>query len=234
MDVPFYENPAVIGSSLKQPRSQVALKLAGTLSVNRVLDIGCGDGELSVELAKATRATVVCADISSLAVEACRQRGLEAHQVELGSVPLPFPDATFDLVHMEEVIEHVVRPDRAMDEVRRVLEPGGHLILSTPNLACLPNRILVPLGFQPLFSEVSEERVLGRGLSIFGQGRQPVGHLRLYTKRALKEFIRFSGFDVVRVRGAAFHWDGPLSRIERVVATFSGLAMGLVVLGRKA
>src|SRR5450759_2711942 len=105
MDAPFYENPAVIGSSLKQPRSQVALKLAGPLSVNRVLDIGCGDGELSVELAKATRAMVVCADISSLAVEACRQRGLESHLVDLGSVPLPFPDGTFDLVHMEEVIE---------------------------------------------------------------------------------------------------------------------------------
>jgi SAM-dependent methyltransferase len=234
MDAPFYENPAVIGSSLKQPRSQVSLKLARTLSVRRVLDLGCGDGELSVELAKATGATVVCADISKVAVEACRRRGLEAHQVELGNAPLPFSDGTFDLVHMEEVIEHVVRPDRSMDEIRRVLAPGGHLILSTPNLACLPNRVLVPLGFQPLFSEVSEDRVLGRGLSIFGQGGQPVGHLRLYTKRALMEFMRLSGFDVISVRGAAFHWGGALLRIERALAAFSGLAMGLVVLARKA
>ena len=233
MDTPFYENPAVIGSSLKQPRSQVCLKLARTLSVRRVLDLGCGDGELSVELAKATAATVVCADISSVAVEACRRRGLEAYQVELGSVPLPFPDAAFDLVHMEEVIEHVVRPDQSMAEIRRVLVPGGHLILSTPNLACLPNRVLVPLGFQPLYSEVSEDRVLGRGFSIFGQGGQPVGHLRVFTKRALMEFVRLAGFDVVAVRGAAFHWDGPLLRIERALAVFPGLAMGLVVLARK-
>jgi len=234
MDTPFYENRAVIGSSLKQPRSQVCLKLARTLSVRRALDLGCGDGELSVELAKATAARVVCADISSVAVEACRQRGLEAHQVELGNAPLPFPDGAFDLVHMEEVIEHVVRPDQSMTEIRRVLEPGGHLILSTPNLACLPNRVLVPLGFQPLYSEVSEVRVLGRGLSIFGQGGQPVGHLRVYTKRALMEFMRLSGFDVIKVRGAAFHWGGPLLFIERAVATFPGLAMGLVVLARKA
>jgi SAM-dependent methyltransferase len=234
MNAPFYENAAVIGSSLKQPRSQVALKLAETLSVSRVLDIGCGDGELSLELAKATGATVVCADISHLAVEACRLRGLEAYQVELGSSLLPFPDAAFGLVHMEEVIEHVVRPDRSMDEVRRVLEPGGHLILSTPNLACLPNRVLVPLGFQPLFTEVSEDRVLGRGLSVFGQGGQPVGHLRVYTKRALREFMSFSGFDVIKLRGAAFHWDGPLSRIERAIAVIPGLAMGLVVLARKS
>lgn len=233
MDTPFYENPAVIGSSLRQPRSQVAFKLARSLSVRRVLDLGCGDGELSVELAKATRATVVCADISSVAVEACRERGLEAHQVQLGNSPLPFADATFDLIHMEEVIEHVVRPDRSMDEIRRVLELGGHLILSTPNLACLPNRVLVPLGFQPLFSEVSEDRNLGRGLAILGQGGQPVGHLRVFTKRALMEFMRLSGFEVLAVRGAAFHWDGPLLRIEQALATFPGLAMGLVVLARK-
>lgn len=234
MDTPFYENPAVIGSSLKQPRSRVALKLAQTLSVSQVLDLGCGDGELSVELAKATRATVVCADISSLAVDACRRRGLDAYQVELGNVPLPFPDGRFGLVHMEEVIEHVVRPDRAMEEVRRILAPGGHLILSTPNLACLPNRFLMPLGFQPLFTEVSEDRVVGRGFSIFGQGGQPVGHLHVYTKRSLMEFMRLCGFEVITVRGAAFHWNGPLLRIERVVATIPGLAMGLVVLARKA
>jgi SAM-dependent methyltransferase len=234
MDAPFYENAAVIGSSLRQPRSQVSLKLAASLSVRRALDLGCGDGELSIELAKATGAEVVCGDISALAVEACRRRGLDAYQVSLGTAPLPFADETFGLVHMEEVLEHLVRPDRAMDEVRRVLEPRGHLVLSTPNLACLPNRVLVPLGFQPLFSEVSEDRVLGRGLPIFGQGRQPVGHLRVYTKRALIEFMRLSGFDVVTVRGAAFHWDGPLMRIERALAAFSGLAMDLVVLARKA
>src|SRR5438874_466949 len=163
-DRPFYENAAVLGSSVTNHRSQIALSLAQGLKVRRVLDIGCGDGEVSAQLAALTGAAVVCADISATAVEACRARGLQAQVVNIGQVPLPFSASSFDLVFMTEVLEHLVRPDRALDDVQRVLSAGGRLILSTPNLACLPNRVLLALGIQPLFSEVSEEVVMGRRL----------------------------------------------------------------------
>jgi SAM-dependent methyltransferase len=177
---------------------------------------------------------VVCGDISDVAVRACRDRGLEAHQIELGAAPLPFPDDSFDLVFMTEVLEHLVKPDQAIADVRRVLKLGGHLVLSTPNLACLPNRFLLPLGIQPLFSEVSEVAVAGRVLRAFGEGGQPVGHLRLYTKRALLAFLRVHGFDLEVVRGAGFHSSGLLSCIERAIAFAPGLAMVLVVMARKS
>jgi SAM-dependent methyltransferase len=130
---------------------------------------------------------------------------------------------------MTEVLEHLVDPDKALDEVLRVLTPRGHLVLSTPNLACLPNRLLMVLGIQPLFSEVSTTRVLGRRFSVFGQGGQPVGHLRLYTKLALTEFLQAHGFSMVRIRGAAFHAQGLLSAVERVIAFAPSFAMILVV-----
>jgi SAM-dependent methyltransferase len=182
--------------------------------VGRALDVGSGDGEVSAELGRLTGADVVCGDISDVAVRACRDRGLEAHKIELGTVPLPFPDDSFDLVFMTEVLEHLVRPDEAIADVRRVLKPGSRLLLSTPNLACLPNRFLLPLGIQPLFTEVSEIAVFGRVLRAFGEGGQPVGHLRLFTKGALLQFLRAHGLDVEVVRGAAFHSSGLFSHRE--------------------
>jgi len=230
----FYENPEVVGSSTSQPRTIVALDMLRGLRVQRALDLGCGNGEVSVALAELLGATVVCSDISSVAVEQCVARGLEAHQVELGAAPLPFDDASFDLVFMTEVLEHLVYPDRALAEINRILRPGGYLLVSTPNLACLPNRVLLPLGVQPLFSEVSEDKVLGRRLAAFGQGNQTVGHLRLYTRKGLEEMVELHGYRILDFRGAGFHTDGMFSKIEHLTARVPGLAMVFVVLTQKS
>jgi len=188
---------------------------------------------VSAALQAQVHARVTCVDVSQKAVEACARRGLEAFRAQIGDEPLPFPDATFDLVWMTEVIEHLTRPDKAMEEVRRVLDPRGHLILSTPNLACLPNRFLLAVGVQPLFSEVSEDVVLGRRLSALGQGGQPVGHLRLYTKRSLEEFLRLVGFEALRIKGVPFHQKGMWNRLEGLAGAAPSLAMILVVLAIK-
>src|SRR6185437_13075429 len=84
-------------------------------------------------------------------------------------------------------------------EARRVLRPGGSLLLSTPNLAAWYNRGLLALGIQPIFSEVSLRGVFGR------PGRVVAGHLRLFTRRALTEFLAASGFRCVTVTGARYH-----------------------------
>ena len=211
----------------------MALEMLRGLRVQQALDAGCGNGEVSAALAELLGATVVCSDISSVAVEQCRARGLEAHQVELGAAPLPFDDASFDLVFMTEVLEHLFFPDRALADINRILRPGGYLLLSTPNLACLPNRVLLPLGVQPLFSEVSEDKVLGRRLSAFGQGNPTVGHLRLYTRKGLEEMLELHGYRVLSLRGAGFHRDGVFSKIEKVTARVPGLAMVFVALTQK-
>jgi SAM-dependent methyltransferase len=100
----------------------------------RVLDAGCGAGYGSAELAKFAL-SVVGADIAGEAVDFAREHyRLQNLQFEQAScLALPHPDAAFDLVVAFEVIEHLPQWRDFLEEVRRVLSPTGHLIVSTPN-----------------------------------------------------------------------------------------------------
>jgi len=55
--------------------------------------------------------------------------------------PLPFPDGFFDLVIFTEIIEHLTNPFFALSEIRRVLKPGGWLLITTPNVSRSQNVI---------------------------------------------------------------------------------------------
>ena len=94
------------------------------------LDLGCGDGAVSAEIAADQ---LVVADVSALALQRASRRlpGAEVAELE-PDAPLPFPDGRFDLVVCTETIEHVRDVQVLLSEVRRVLEPGGRLAVTTP------------------------------------------------------------------------------------------------------
>lgn len=102
----------------------------------RVLDVGCGAGYGSAELAN-TATTVTGIDIGADAVayasEHYSRPNLDFQQA--GAAALPFPDACFDLVVAFEVIEHLSDWEQLIAEARRVLSPGGQFVVSTPNKA---------------------------------------------------------------------------------------------------
>jgi SAM-dependent methyltransferase len=101
----------------------------------KVLDIACGAGYGSALLARGgTRVTG--ADISQAAIDHARDRyasvpGLEFRQADCAA--LPFPDASFDAVVSFETVEHIASQEAFLDEIRRVLRPGGLVVLSCPN-----------------------------------------------------------------------------------------------------
>ncbi|MDP1850301.1 MAG: class I SAM-dependent methyltransferase [Solirubrobacteraceae bacterium] len=97
-----------------------------------VLDAACGEGYGSAMLAAAGASTVVGIDIDAATVAHARAtHGVDVRQGDVSR--LPFDDVTFGLVVSFETIEHVAEPERALDEFRRVLAPGGLLVVSTPN-----------------------------------------------------------------------------------------------------
>ncbi|HTP21472.1 MAG TPA: methyltransferase domain-containing protein [Solirubrobacteraceae bacterium] len=148
---------------------------------DRALDIGCGVGEFTAAMADAG-AHAIGVDVAEAAL---RRAGVSHPGVEFELVPfdgpLPFDDGSFDLVWASEVIEHVADTARWLSEVRRVLAPGGRLLITTPS----HGRLRVALGGVERFSE-------------------PLGdHLHLYTKRSLSALLAEFDFVEVRVRAAA-------------------------------
>lgn len=113
-----YERPAMI-------------ELAGDVHGRRVLDAGCGSGALSFAL-RAKGALVTGFDSSPVMVELARQRLGEDADLQVAdiSLPLPFADGAFDDVVVSLVLHYLQDWTAPLSELRRVLKPGGRLLLS--------------------------------------------------------------------------------------------------------
>jgi SAM-dependent methyltransferase len=229
----FYEDPGTTVSSGPERARRQARMLAAVLAqrtgAQRIVDVGCGDGSAThLVSGLSARNTVIGVDWSATALARARARGLLVVQGGVDASGLPLADGCADVVIMSELIEHLVDTDTAVEEVRRVLRPGGVLLLSTPNLAAWFNRGLVGLGIQPVFSEVSLRGIYGR------PGHEVVGHLRLFTRRALVEFLAARGFRCERVLGAPYH-DVPrvLRPLDRSLSRWPSMASILLVQARR-
>jgi SAM-dependent methyltransferase len=112
----------------------------------RVLDLGCRDGALTQAYAGENEVIGVDADRDALAEAA--KLGIETRWADLDE-PLPFEDASFDVVVAGELLEHLRDPRRLAAEMRRVLRPGGVFVASVPNAFRLKNRLRFLLGRKP-------------------------------------------------------------------------------------
>lgn len=105
----------------------------------RLLDCGCGPGTITAGLAEAVSpGQVVGVDLEpsqvALAEKRAAERGLRNARFEAASIyRLPFPDGSFDVVFSHALFEHLSEPAAALQEVRRVLRPGGLAALSSPD-----------------------------------------------------------------------------------------------------
>ena len=149
----------------------------------RVLDLGCGDGRVTAELARAG-AQVTGVDPSRVAIERARKTHRELdYLVVSADEGLPFADVSFDAVVCLNVLEHVVDTQRLVSEARRVLVPGGILSIAVP--------------FHGVFKNVFV------ALHSFERHHDPLEPvLRFYTKRSLARLLRDFGFEHTWLRAA--------------------------------
>jgi len=96
---------------------------------SKVLEVGCGPGELSERIQRELGASVVAVDISPRMVELARKRGVDARVGDAEHVP--FEDGSFDCVVAAWMLYHVPNVDLALGELARVLCPGGRLVAVT-------------------------------------------------------------------------------------------------------
>ena len=153
----------------------------------RILDIGTTPFTLYL---KASRPDdeVTTLDRTTLLADRCRAAGVAHATCDLDVDPFPFPDEAFDVVVFTEVLEHVFRPpSEVLGEVRRILAPGGMLVLSVPNIAYVLNRVRLLLGRTPLEDpdqQMNKSWVHGHG------------HLHEYTLRELERVVPRAGLRI--------------------------------------
>lgn len=131
----------------------------------RVLDLGCRYGALTRVYLEGNE--VVGLDVDRDALAEAAKLGIEPRWADVEE-PLPFADASFDVVVAGELLEHIRDPAAVIEEIARVLRPGGSLVGSVPNSFRLKNRLRFLIGRPPeddptllhLFSPASVRRLL--------------------------------------------------------------------------
>jgi SAM-dependent methyltransferase len=124
-----------------------AAELAG---FRRILDVGCGDGQIA-RLLSSTGARVVGVDPTWNQLSVAAERGGGAAYVRAGAAGLPFADGVFDAAVACLVFEHIDDLDGAVAEIARVVQPGGrftlmlnHPLLQTPGSALIDDHMVDP------------------------------------------------------------------------------------------
>jgi SAM-dependent methyltransferase len=231
---------ALTGDRVLLQRERKCLKIITRLKFKptSILDVGCGDGLFlkHVEQALGKDCALHGVDYSQYQLSKARELPFDFKQANIETAGLPYDSEMFDLVYAAELIEHLVNPDYFLEECWRVLKPNGYLLISTPNLQAWYNRALFLLGIQPLFYEVStKSTVIGAGpLTRIKRGTVPVGHIRIFNVRGLKDIMESEGFDIRRVRGDNFAaLPGPVRLIDSMISAYPRLASNIDMLGQK-
>lgn len=142
--------------------------IAGERTDPTLLDVGCWDGELSARCGAALGAgRMLGVEVYEGPAAAAEARGLEVARVNLETGRLPWEDESVDVVVCNQVLEHLKNIWLPLTEMYRVLRPGGHAVLSVPNLASLHNRVLLALGRQPTSIRVFGPHVRGYAFGEF-------------------------------------------------------------------
>ena len=159
----------------------------------RLLDIGCGNGAY-IDQMRQLGWDVAGIEPDEEAASIAMRSGLDVFRGSLEDAK--FPAEQFDAVTMNHVIEHVAYPVKLLKECRRVLKPGGRLVVVTPNIKSLGRRLF-------------DDAWLHWG---------PPRHLHLFSPSALRACAEFAGLEVSELRttarGAPWIW-GPSSLIRR-------------------
>lgn len=127
------------------------------------LDVGCGDGERTMRIAKYFNIDLIKTyglDQSDWHINEGKKK-FNAEKIDLETTNIPYSSDTFELVICNQVFEHLKNYKNVMFEIIRVTKNGGYIVLGVPNLAHLINRVYLLFGMQPMCIAIDSVHVRG-------------------------------------------------------------------------
>lgn len=145
----------------------------------RLLDFGCGDGYFLHMISKYCNFSCGV-DISETAIDKARHKypGLEFKILEEGG-RLPYTDNYFDTVCAIDVLEHVLDIEGVLEEINRVLKPGGNLLIATSELTRIKILLIALRALDSYFYPAS-------------------AHIRYFTRKNLADILKRKNFEVIK------------------------------------
>lgn len=168
-----------------QPRYHRFIELLENKKEARILDVGCGAGDLLLMLKEAGFKNVQGLDYSVEAKKFAEKRGIKVTLCDLEKETPPFKDQ-FDVVICGDILEHIFEPAFFLEKAKKFLKKEGWLLLSVPNAGWYLNGIL--LTFFPRFLRLSPA---------FGVWT----HVNQFTFYNLKKLLQDSGFEARKLVG---------------------------------
>jgi len=164
------------------------------LPPGRLLDVPAGEGALAARL-QCSGFEVRCCDLYP---EIFRLPGVQILRGDL-SAALPYEDGAFDYLTCVEGLEHIENPHQAVREFRRVLKPGGHLVVTTPNILNIEERVKWLLfGYTSHFKPISAEHLQMRHAQR-GEKEEIVLHINPISYAELRYILEKYGFELREV-----------------------------------
>lgn len=197
---------------LAEPRVKKMIEECPENSI--VADLGCFTGDIALELAK-KKNKVHGYDCNMEFVDMTVKKGIPADEADF-EYHIPAPDGCFDVIVAGELIEHIYHTEIFLEECYRILNKGGKLIISTPNLAYFGHRLKAVFGVAPPIMHYES-----------GEEIQNPGHVRYFTIKTLTELLQKFGFEVEKVRGSELFKDASLGDL------FPSLAYHLIIIAKK-
>jgi SAM-dependent methyltransferase len=158
------------------------------LGRQKVLDYGCGKGLIYQRQLSTAVKNYTGADVSSIALEEAKVKGLGAVRINPENGKVDLPDNVFDCAVCVEVFEHLFDPLAAAREIHRVMQPGGVFIATVPNFGYHAWRLLAFLRAQVPSEPEDRERNRFNGV-----------HIRFFSKLMFKRLLRDAGFTNISI-----------------------------------
>ena len=183
-------------------------KAVADLTPDSLLDVGCGDGKFLFRYLRQVPREFWGVEGTPSSKLQAEQRGIKVFSFDLNG-RWPFAENQFDVVFSSQVIEHLHNTRLFIEEIHRVLKPGGTAIITSENLCSFLNLGAMALGYTPFSLMQVCGRYLGNPLGLHYNEplEEPLpidhpafsgvtGHVRVLTVRQAKELFELAGFDV--------------------------------------